>query len=115
MSSTVDENEDKFKDGSREYEAEQPSLCESITRGVACSGLLTGSAPVNIPRSGLDRHPPRVSPSPPSLNLYSGIRVGVHDAPSDGQNNSTSLFYKRVFDCIALKKVNNFLISIIIL
>lgn len=93
MSSAVDENEEQFKDGSREYEAEQPSLCESITRGVASSGLLTGSAPVNIPRSGLDR-PPRLSPSPPTINLFSGIRVGMHEIPSE--SSSTSLFFKRV-------------------
>ena len=85
----MDESEDQFKDGSREYEAEQPSLCESITMGV---GLLTGSAPVNIPRSGLDRHPPRLSPSPPSVNLFSGI--GVHEM--DGSKNSSSLFFNRV-------------------
>lgn len=55
----------------REYEAEQPSLCESIAMGVASSGLLSGSgtAPVNIPRTGLDRHPLSLTPSPPSLNL----------------------------------------------
>ncbi len=87
----MDENEEQFKDGSREYEAEQPSLCESITMGV---GLLTGSAPVNIPRSGLDRHPPRLSPSPPSVNLFSGI--GIHEIPLDASNSSSSLFFKRV-------------------
>ncbi|XP_046450769.1 RING finger protein unkempt-like isoform X4 [Daphnia pulex] len=88
----MDENEEQFKDSSREYESEQPSLCESITMGV---GLLTGSAPVNIPRSGLDRHPPRLSPSPPAVNLFSGIRVGAHEIPLEGSNNSTSLFFKR--------------------
>jgi hypothetical protein len=89
----MDENEEQFKDSSREYESEQPSLCESITMGV---GLLTGSAPVNIPRNGLDRHPPRLSPSPPAVNLFSGIRVGGgHEIPLEG-SNSSSLFYKRV-------------------
>lgn len=89
----MDENEEQFKDSSREYEAEQPSLCESITMGV---GLLTGSAPVNIPRSGLDRHPPRLSPSPPAINLFSGIRVGTQERPLEGSANSGSLFFKRV-------------------
>jgi hypothetical protein len=100
----MDENEEQFKDSSREYESEQPSLCESITMGV---GLLTGSAPVNIPRSGLDRHPPRLSPSPPAVNLFSGIRVGAHEIPLEGSNNSTSLFFKRVIDL----PMKNFLLS----
>ena len=77
--SAMDELDEQFKENSREYEAEQPSLCESIAMGVASSGLLGGSAPVNIPRSGLERHPPRLTPSPTTLSLLSNIRVGGHD------------------------------------
>lgn len=87
----MDENEEQFKEGSREYETDQQSLCESITMGV---GLLTGSAPVNIPRTGLDRHVPRFSPSPPTV--FSGTRVGTNETVSDGLNSSASLLFKRV-------------------
>lgn len=95
IASAVDENEEQFKDSNRVYESEQPSLCESITRGVASSGLLTGSAPVNIPRTGLDRHPPRLSPSPPALSLFSTIQRGSLDVAVNGQSN-TSIFLKKV-------------------
>jgi hypothetical protein len=95
--SAMDELDEQFKENSREYEAEQPSLCESIAMGVASSGLLGGSAPVNIPRSGLERHPPRLTPSPTTLSLLSNIRVGGHDHMSvDSSNNSSSLFFNRV-------------------
>lgn len=101
MGSTMDEMDEQFKDNSREYEAEQPSMCESIAMGVASSGLLGSSAPVNIPRSGMDRQPPRLTPSPPNLGLISGIRVGGHDMNLEAASNSSSLFFNRVSRIIA--------------
>lgn len=116
MSSALSDVDDSFKEqnSSREYEAEQPSLCESIAMGVASSGLLVGgSAPVNIPRTtGLERHHvTRLTPSPPAaapLHLLSGIRVAgvpVH-APGPLERDSSldsaslpaasSLFFNRV-------------------
>ena len=89
----MDEMDEQFRDSSREYEAEQPSLCESIAMGVVSSGLLTGSAPVNIPRTGLDR--PCLTPSPPSMSLLSGIRLSGVDQ-HESANNSNSLFFNRV-------------------
>jgi len=93
LASTMDEMDEQFRDSSREYEAEQPSLCESIAMGVVSSGLLTGSAPVNIPRTGLDR--PCLTPSPPSMSLLSGIRLSGVDQ-HESANNSNSLFFNRV-------------------
>lgn len=93
LASTMDEMDEQFRDSSREYEAEQPSLCESIAMGVVSSGLLTGSAPVNIPRSGLDR--PCLTPSPPSMSLLSGIRLSGHEQ-HESTSNSNSLFFNRV-------------------
>lgn len=84
-------NVDEKCKSNREYEAEQPSLCESIAMGVASSGLLSGpgSAPVNIPRAGLDRHPLSLTPSPPSLNLSLDTRVSSeHHINIDAQMNS---------------------------
>lgn len=94
--------DEQFRDSSREYEAEQPSLCESIAMGVVSSGLLTGSAPVNIPRSGLDR--PCLTPSPPSMSLLSGIRLSGHEQ-HESTSNSNSLFFNRV--STACRKMTN--------
>lgn len=102
LSGAVKNIDEKCK-SNREYEAEQPSLCESIAMGVASSGLLSGpgSAPVNIPRAGLDRHPLSLTPSPPSLNLSLDARVSSeHHTNVDAQinkinfssNNKVSMF-----------------------
>ena len=101
MASTMNELDEQFRDTSREYEAEQPSLCESIAMGVASSGLLTGSAPVNIPRTGLDR--PCLTPSPPALNLLGGLRMSGHDQLSNSVGNSNSLFFSQVRRVVAGK------------
>lgn len=87
---TMDEMDEQYKDNSREYEAEQPSLCESIAMGVVSSGLLPGSAPVNIPRTGLTR-PPRLTPSPPNLNNL--LPVGHQEVTAESTNNPSSLFF----------------------